>query len=164
MIAFATVVAKAGRYTPEGPHVTVLAPGARLDLRLATLVGESVALACVRQLPRHGGMLLSVYDTGHPGLFTPRYFYVHVDEVAVDPSGRVIADVLDMPLRDDHADPTQRVGFVAHARYIIDVPAGEAVNDGLIPGQRVKVIAASKTLQPERDHSVPAPPSCERGR
>lgn len=157
----ATPAAEAGRYSPEGPHVTVVAAGARLNLRLARLVGESMALECVKELPRHGGMLLSVRDTGHPERFRPRYRFVHVDEVAIDAAGRVIADLFDMPLRQDPPDEDHRLAFVARARYIIDVPAGEAIDDGLIPGQRVRILARPEALEAERDHSVPAPRPCE---
>ena len=141
---------------PSARTVVVRAPHATLRLRLATRVGEDLALHCATELPRHGGMLVSVRPANEPTIFTPRYQFAHVDEVALDESGIVIAAVLDAPRITARSDPA----FVVRARYIIDVPAGEALADGLVPGQKVRIEADAATLIPERDHSRPATPFC----
>jgi uncharacterized membrane protein (UPF0127 family) len=132
-------------YGPGARVVLVRAPHATLRLFLATRVGEGVALLCVKELPTHGGMLLSVSNANRPTLFAPRYQFAHVDEIALDSSGTVVAGVLDMPqftLRSSGH-------FLVRARYLIDVPAGEALADGLVPGEKVSIEADEETLTAE---------------
>jgi len=141
---------------PSARTVVVRAPHATLRLRLATRVGEDLALHCAKELPPHGGMLISVRPSNGATIFTPRYQFAHVDEVALDESGTVVAAVFDAPRITARSDPA----FVVRARYIIDVPAGEALADGLVPGQKVRIEADAATLVPERDHSRPPTPFC----
>lgn len=141
---------------PSARIVVVRAPHATLRLRLATRAGEDLALHCAKELPAHGGMLVSVRPANGATIFSPRYQFAHVDEVALDGSGTVIAAVLDAPRITAQSDGA----FVVRARYIIDVPAGEALADGLVPGQKVRIEADAATLVPERDHSRPATPFC----
>lgn len=141
---------------PSARVVVVRAPHATLRLRLATRVGEDLALHCARELPPHGGMLVSVRPAKGATIFAPRYQFAHVDEVALDEFGTVVAAVLDAPRITARSDPA----FVVRARYIIDVPAGEALADGLVPGQKVRIEADAATLIPERDHSRPPTPFC----
>jgi hypothetical protein len=141
---------------PTARVVVVRAPHATLRLRLATRVGEDLALHCATELPPHGGMLVSVRPANGATIFTPRYQFAHVDEVALDGSGTVIAALLDAPRITARSD----AAFVVRARYIIDVPAGEALADGLVPGQKVRIEADAATLIPERDHSRPPTPFC----
>ena len=101
-------------------------------------------------------MLVSVQPVNGAMIFGPRYDFAHVDEVALDESGTVIAVLLDAP----RARENPGTGLVVRARYLIDVPAGEALPDGLAPGQKVRIEADAATLAPERDHSRPAALLC----
>jgi hypothetical protein len=124
-------------------------------LAAATHVAQDLALHRVRELPRHGGMLVSAavercdlvrtalrvlaHRRGRPG----RIRYGH--RCAVQRAHR-----------DDSPDP----GFIVRARYIIEVPAGEAIPDGLIPGGEVRIDADAQRWRRKRDHSRAATPRC----
>jgi hypothetical protein len=136
--------------------VVVRAPHATLRLLLAAHGGDDLAMHCARTLPPHGGMLVSVQLMNRAMTFGPRYDFAHVDEVALDESGTVIAVLLDAP----RARENPGTGFVVRARYIIDVPAGEAIPDGLAPGQKVRIEADAAALAPEPGHSRPAALNC----
>ena len=143
-------------HDPSARTVIVRAPHATLRLRLATRVGEDLALHCAKELPSHGGMLVSVRPANGATLFSPRYQFAHVDEVALDEFGTVVAAVLDAPRFTGESG----AAFVVRARYIIDVRAGEALADGLVPGAKVRIEADAATLVPERDRSRPPTPFC----
>lgn len=150
-----------GRYALRGPLVTVIAPRARLRLRLATLVMEDAALRCVAALPRHGGMLRPLNSSARPLRFGPHFLYAHVDEVGIGSGYRVTRVVRDAPRYPSSTmHGTQTPWSLGDARFVIDVPAGEAVPDGLLPGARVRILASAQQLRLEPDHSVPAPLPC----
>lgn len=154
-------VAIHGRYSLHGPLVTVIAPHARLRLRLATLVMEDSALRCAAALPRHGGMLRPLAPSKRPLRFGPRFLYARVDEVGLDVNRRVTRVVHDAPrYHDSLMSATANPWSLGNVRYVIDVPAGEAARDGLVRGARARILASPAELQLEPDHSVPPPLPC----
>lgn len=139
------------RYGSRGSVIVVHAPHATLRLRLATLVGEELALQCVIALPPHGGMLL-VARTTAPTLFGPRYAYARTDSVALNDSSTVIAVVLDA--RRQQEEPGMSGSLFA--------PSTSSTCLGRRSARRRLVRATASASTPthfahaERDHSVPA--------
>lgn len=122
---------------------------------------EDSALECVAKLPRHGGMLRPLSPSTRPIGFGPRFLYAHVDEVGLDVNRRVTRVVHDAPrYQDSSMHAIAHPWSLGNARYVIDVPAGEAARDGLVPGARARILASPADLQLERDHSVPPPLPC----
>ena len=122
---------------------------------------EDSALGCVAALPRHGGMLRPLAALKRPFRFGPLFLYAHVDEVGLDVNRRVTRIVHDAPrYQDNSMHAIAHPWSLGNARYVIDVPAGEAARDGLLPGRRVRILASAAELQLEPDHSVPPPLPC----
>lgn len=127
---------------PQSLPVTVVhAPKAALHLQVArTGPQRERGLMSVRHLAPHTGMLF-VFDTDAPVAFWMKDTLISLDMVFVSRDGTVRkvfarVPVVRLRLRDD-AIPLEQ----GRAKYVIELPAGEAAADGLRAGAHVTGLA-----------------------
>jgi uncharacterized membrane protein (UPF0127 family) len=118
--------------------ITVRAPKAALHMQVATTQAERErGLMSVRYLAPHTGMVF-VFNSDAPVAFWMKDTLIPLDMVFVSPDGivrRVFARVpVVSPQLPDRNIPLEQ----GTAKYVIELPAGEAAVDGLKPGARVE--------------------------
>lgn len=124
--------------TPQAlPVVTLRAPAAQLNVQVATTEAERErGLMGVTHLQPHTGMLF-VFDNDAPVAFWMKDTLIPLDMVFSGADGvvrRVYARVPTVPLTlPDNRIPIEQ----GHAKYVIELAAGEAQSDGLKPGVRI---------------------------
>lgn len=123
------------------PQTTVRAPKAVLHLQVASTEAQRErGLMSVRVLRAHTGMLF-VFDSDAPVAFWMKDTLVPLDMVFIGADGsvrRVFANVAPAPLSmPDSQIPREQ----AQAKYVIELPAGEAARDGLTTGVRLAIDA-----------------------
>jgi len=123
------------------PTISVHAPHAMLTLQLATTEQErETGLMSVTHLPAHTGMVF-VFDQDAPVTFWMKDTLVSLDMVFVAADGTVRSVAANVPVvpKDTPNDkiPT-RPGV---AKYVIELPAGEARKDGIVPNVKLSEIA-----------------------
>jgi uncharacterized membrane protein (UPF0127 family) len=116
------------------PTIAVRAPKATLTLQVASTEAErELGLMSVTKLPAHTGMLF-VFDGDRPVEFWMKDTMVPLDMVFIAADGtvrRVFANVPVVPLDT----PDERIPRRdAQAKYVIELPAGEAAADGITSG------------------------------
>lgn len=140
-LALATVVITsrpAPAPTPQAlPVAVVHAPAATLRLQVArTEEQRERGLMGVTHLPARTGMLF-VFERDEPVAFWMKDTLIPLDMVFVGADGlvrRVYANVqMVSPALPDSKIPLER----GTAKFVIELPAGEAARDGLRPGARV---------------------------
>lgn len=140
-LALATVVITsrpAPAPTPQAlPVAVVHAPAATLRLQVArTEEQRERGLMGVTHLPARTGMLF-VFERDEPVAFWMKDTIIPLDMVFVGADGlvrRVYANVqMVSPALPDSKIPLER----GTAKFVIELPAGEASRDGLRPGARV---------------------------
>jgi hypothetical protein len=114
--------------------LTVAAPKHDLVLEVArTEVQREHGLMDRKYLPAHTGMLF-VFAADEPIAFWMKDTLVPLDMIFVANDGRVRRVFADVPVVDP-ALPDDRIPREsATARYVIELPAGEAAADGIAPG------------------------------
>ncbi len=120
------------------PTTVVVAPKARLVLETATTDAERErGLMNRTALPPHTGMLF-VFDADGPISFWMKGTLISLDMVFVASDGtvrKVFAQVPVLPPNTpDNAIPLES----GPARYVIELPAGEAAKDGIESGTRLR--------------------------
>lgn len=120
------------------PIVDVHAPKATLRLQVATTEPErELGLMSVTKLVPHTGMLF-VFDQDAMVEFWMKDTLVPLDMVFVGPDGTVRSVAANVPVvpksTPDKAIP-RRSG---NAKYVIELPAGEAEKDGITGGVQLK--------------------------
>jgi uncharacterized protein len=137
---FSSVVLLAGLTT-----IVVAAPRAALTLEVAqTEVQREYGLMNRRALPAHSGMIF-VFDSDAPIAFWMKDTLVPLDMVFVASDGTV-RRVFERVAVVSPALPDDRIPREAGvARYVIELPAGEASSDGITAGVKLDL------------HGVPAP-------
>lgn len=131
--AFALVTAIASAASAL-PVVVVRAPAADLHLEVATTPDQQERGLMYRtSLAPHTGMLF-VFDTDGPVAFWMKNTLVPLDMVFVAAGGRVRSVYRNVapapPSMADDAIPREN----GTAKYVIELPAGEASGDGIAPG------------------------------
>jgi uncharacterized membrane protein (UPF0127 family) len=116
------------------PCVTVHAPRAVLCVQVARTEAERErGLMGRRVIPPHTGMLF-VFPADEPVTFWMKDTLVPLDMIFVAADGRVRSIIGDVhtvaPGTPDDAIPLEH----GRARYVIELPAGEARADGIEPG------------------------------
>jgi uncharacterized membrane protein (UPF0127 family) len=125
--------------TPQSLHVVVLqAPAAKLHVQVATTGDERErGLMGVTHLPPHTGMLF-VFDNDAPVEFWMKDTLIPLDMVFISRDGAVrsvAAKVPVVPVSTPDQDIPRREGT---GKYVLELPSGEAVTDGLRPGVRIR--------------------------
>jgi hypothetical protein len=123
---------------PQTLHaISIAAPKATLQLQVAaTEEQRERGLMSVTRLPAHTGMLF-VFDTDAPIEFWMKDTLVPLDMVFVAADGTVrsvYANVPVVPLSTVDAKIPRRGGT---AKYVIELPAGEAADDGIVAGTKL---------------------------
>lgn len=138
VLALAAVSAPSPLPTPQSlPVMTLRAPHAQLRVQIAkTEAQRERGLMSVRHLRAHTGMLF-IFDADAPVAFWMKDTLIPLDMVFLGADGtvrKVFANVPVVPrtLADDKIPLEQGA-----AKYVIELPAGEAASDGLRPGVRV---------------------------
>ena len=124
--------------TPQSLRVIVLpAPRAQLRVQVAqTEAQRERGLMGVRKLALHTGMLF-VFETDAPIEFWMKDTLIPLDMVFIDGKGvvrQVFENVPVVPADTPDNRIPRRDGV---AKYVLELPAGEARRDGFIPGIRV---------------------------
>lgn len=124
--------------TPQSlPVMRVPAPHARLRVQVArTEPQRERGLMGVRKLAPHTGMLF-VFETDAPIEFWMKDTLIPLDMVFVGGNGivrQVFANVPVVPTDTPDNRIPRRDGV---AKYVIELPAGEAQSDGIVPGARI---------------------------
>jgi len=119
------------------PMVTVQAPKAELHLQLAVTEPERErGLMDVTHLPPHTGMIF-VFDADAPVAFWMKDTLIPLDMVFLGADGTVRQVFAKVPVvarsLPDGKIPLEQ----GSAKYVIELPAGEAASDGLRSGVRV---------------------------
>lgn len=127
--------------TPQAlPYIALHAPKAAIRVQVAdTPAQRERGLMGVTNMAPHTGMLF-VFDNDAPVAFWMKDTLIPLDMVFVGPDGivrRVFARVPVVPRTlPDAQIPLEQ----ATAKYVIELPAGEAAKDGLQPGARVEAL------------------------
>lgn len=132
--------------TPAPQHlaaISVHAPRATLTLQVAkTEEQRETGLMSVTNLPAHTGMVF-VFDQDAPVEFWMKDTLVPLDLVFVAADGTVRGVASNVPVvsEDTADDKIPRRGGTA--KYVIELPAGEARRDGITTGTRLADLAVA---------------------
>jgi uncharacterized membrane protein (UPF0127 family) len=120
------------------PAITVRAPKAALHLQVArTEEQRERGLMSVRALPLHTGMLF-IFDRDAPVAFWMKDTLIPLDMIFLSPDGTVRKIFVRVPVVSAQL-PDDRIPLEqGSAKYVIELPAGEAQADGLRDGVRVQ--------------------------
>ena len=126
-------------HTPQTlARTTIYAPNAALRVQVATTAEQKEkGLMFVRALPRHTGMLF-VYDRMGRHNFWMKNTFVPLDIVFID-SHRTVSKVATLPAaggKNIADDDIPRAPGYAH--YVLEIPAHEAVADGIVAGAQLR--------------------------
>lgn len=129
--------------TPQSlPAIVLRAPRAALHVQVAqTEEQRERGLMSVRHLRPHTGMLF-VFDADGPVAFWMKDTLVSLDMVFIAHDGRVRKVFARVPVVSPQLADTDIPLEQGAAKYVIELPAGEAVLDGLRPGARVEGLPA----------------------
>jgi uncharacterized protein len=130
----AALIAQATPAPQHLPVIAVHAPQATLTLQVAkTEQQRETGLMSVTYLPAHTGMVF-VFDQDGPVEFWMKDTLVPLDMVFVGNDGVVRSVAADVPVvpEDTPDDAIPRRGGTA--KYVIELPSGEAQKDGIKSG------------------------------
>lgn len=124
---------------PQSLQVIALnAPRAALHLQVArTEPQRERGLMSVHRLAPHTGMLF-VFDADGPVAFWMKDTLISLDMVFVAPDGSVRKVFARVPTVSPQLADTDIPLEQGSAKFVIELPAGEAVADGLRPGAHVE--------------------------
>lgn len=144
LILALAVAAPSALPTPQSLATMALhAPKATLHLQVArTEEQRERGLMSVRHLPAHTGMLF-VFDADAPVAFWMKDTLVPLDMVFVGTDGVVRKVFARVPVLSPSLPDAQIPLEQGSARYVIELPAGEAAHDGLIPGVHIEGLTRS---------------------
>ena len=116
------------------PAVTVHAPKAALTLQVAKTESQrELGLMNVTSLPRHTGMVF-VFDQDAQVEFWMKNTLVPLDMVFVGADGRVRAVAPNVPSTKPDTPDEKIPRRSGTAKYVLELPAGEAAKDGITSG------------------------------
>jgi len=124
--------------TPQSlPVITLRAPRAALHLQVARTEDQRErGLMSVRHLPPHAGMLF-VFDSDGPVAFWMKDTLIPLDMVFLSADGTVRKLFARVPVVSPSLPDPDIPLEQGSAKYVIELPSGEAQPDGLRPGVRV---------------------------
>jgi uncharacterized membrane protein (UPF0127 family) len=141
----AAVVATATPAPSHLPVVVIHAPHAALRLEVAKNDPEREhGLMDRTSLPAHTGMLF-VFDTDGPVSFWMKDTLIPLDMVFVAADGTIRSIDAAVPPAPPKAADASIPLEPGNAKYVIELPTGEAYVDGLRPGLRLKIPDLSHT-------------------
>jgi uncharacterized protein len=121
--------------------ISVRAPKATLVLQVASTDDQRErGLMSVRKMPQHTGMLF-VFDNDVPQGFWMKDTLVPLDMVFIAADGRVRRVFADVPVVPLDTPDDQIPRREAQAKYVIELPAGEAAADGITQGTQLPEVA-----------------------
>ena len=124
--------------TCDAGYVALNAPKAALCVQVArTEAQRERGLMFVTHLPQHTGMIF-VFERDAPVAFWMKDTLVPLDMVFVAADGTVRRVFARVPVVSRSLPDAQIPLERATAKYVIELPAGEAIKDGLQPGARVQ--------------------------
>jgi uncharacterized protein len=136
-LLLAIVVAAA---TPAPQHLSTIAvhaPRAVLTLQVAkTEQQRELGLMSVTNLPAHTGMVF-VFDKDAPVEFWMKDTLVPLDMLFVADDGTVRSIAANVPVVPETTADSEIPRRSGTAKFVIELPAGEAAKDGIIPGTRL---------------------------
>ncbi|HTV91142.1 MAG TPA: DUF192 domain-containing protein [Verrucomicrobiae bacterium] len=124
------------------PTIVVNAPKATLLLQVAKTEDQrETGLMSVTRLPEHTGMVF-VFDADAPVEFWMKDTLVPLDMVFVAADGTVRSVAANVPVVPETAPDDTIPRRSGTAKYVIELPAGEAVKDGIVKGVTLLRLAA----------------------
>ena len=125
--------------TPQSlPVITLRAPRAALRVQVARTENQRErGLMSVRHLPLHAGMLF-VFDSDGPVAFWMKDTLIPLDMVFLSADGTVRKVFARVPVVSPSLPDPDIPLEQGSAKYVIELPSGEAQQDGLHPGARVE--------------------------
>lgn len=140
-LALVAAVASAASPSPAPSVVIVHAPKADLRLEVARTPAEQERGLMYRtSLPAHGGMLFAFGNDGAIA-FWMKNTLVSLDMIFLASDGTVRQVFENVPTPAPGASDEQIPRESGSARYVIELSAGEARRDGIVPGLRLKIPA-----------------------
>ena len=129
--------------TPQHlPIIAVHAPNATLRLQVARTEDERErGLMSVTVLPAHTGMVF-VFDQDATVEFWMKDTLVPLDMVFVKGDGTVTSIARDVPVVPTDTPDEKIPRRDGMGTYVIELPGGEAVTDGIVPGIKLEELGA----------------------
>jgi uncharacterized membrane protein (UPF0127 family) len=144
-LLFAAVVAAATPVPQHLPVIAVHAPHATLTLQVAkTEEQRETGLMSVTDLPAHTGMVF-VFESDQPVEFWMKDTLVPLDMVFVAADGTVRSVAAKVPVVPEDAPDDAIPRRSGSAKYVIELPAGEAAKDGIAPGVHLLELVGQHT-------------------
>jgi uncharacterized membrane protein (UPF0127 family) len=138
----AALIAQATPAPQHLPTIVVHAPRALLALQVANTEDQrETGLMSVTKLPAHTGMVF-VFDADVPVTFWMKDTLVPLDMVFVAPDGTVRSVADNVPVVPETAPDDAIPRRSGTAKYVIELPAGEAASDGIVKGVTLLGLAA----------------------
>jgi uncharacterized protein len=134
--------------TPPPPQhlstITVAAPRATLTLQVAkTGEARERGLMSITKLPGHTGMVF-VFAKDAPVEFWMKNTLVPLDMIFVGADGEVRSVAANVPATKPDTPDEKIPHRYANAKYVIELPAGEAEKDGITGGVHLDLAAAGE--------------------
>lgn len=130
------------------PQVTLHAPKTSLRVQVANDTAKRDAgLMNYHVLLRHTGMIF-VFKQDDRVEFWMKNTLIPLDMVFIGGDGKVRAVAANVPASTLETPENQVARRGAKAKYVIELPAGEAKGDGLVPGARVEGLAPLQAQDP----------------
>jgi uncharacterized protein len=140
-LVFAAVLAQATPAAQHLPTIRVHAPRALLTLQVATTEQErETGLMSVTKLPAHTGMVF-VFEEDGPVTFWMKDTLVPLDMVFVAADGTVRSVAANVPVVSESTPNDKIPTRPGVAKYVIELPAGEARQDGIAPHVKLSEVA-----------------------
>lgn len=139
LLLAATISATPALPTPQSlPAIALRAPRAMLHVQVArTPQQRERGLMSVRHLAPHTGMIF-VFEDDAPVAFWMKDTLIPLDMVFLGPDGMVRKVIARVPVVSPQLGDSQIPLEQGTAKYVIELPAGEAAQDGLIAGVRIE--------------------------
>ncbi|MBV9971884.1 MAG: DUF192 domain-containing protein [Candidatus Eremiobacteraeota bacterium] len=129
--------------TSPQPHLMLKAPLATLSLEVAdTQAAQMRGLMYRTTLPPHTGMIF-VFPKDDVVEFWMKNTLIPLDMVFIAADGRVRFVSANVPATTPAAPDDRIPRVLGRAKYVIEIPAGEAAVDGLQTGTRLPQLASA---------------------
>lgn len=146
LLVIATLVPYAGPVPL--PQVTLHAPKTTLRVQVAdTNANREAGLMNYHALPPHTGMIF-VFKQDDRVDFWMKNTLIPLDMVFVAGDGKVRAVAANVPASTYETPENKVARRSAKAKYVIELPAGEAKDDGLVAGARIAGLAPLQAKDP----------------
>lgn len=128
--------------------ITMHAPKATLHVEVARTVAQREhGLMDRKVLPAHTGMIF-VFDEDTPVEFWMKNTLIPLDMVFVAANGTVRSVEANVPVVPKSVADEKIPRRHGNAKYVIELPAGEAVKDGIRPGTRLPDVTVAGAAVP----------------